>query len=46
VTGSYASGLAVYAIVCVWGLTLLLAVRGGWSLTWARRGVVDGMART
>ncbi len=33
-TGTYASGLLVLALVCVWGLTLVVAVSGTWRLTW------------
>jgi NNP family nitrate/nitrite transporter-like MFS transporter len=34
-TGSYASGLLAMAAVCIWGMSLMLAVRGTWRLTWA-----------
>jgi NNP family nitrate/nitrite transporter-like MFS transporter len=34
-TGTYASGLLAMAAVCVWGMSLMLAVRGTWRLTWA-----------
>jgi NNP family nitrate/nitrite transporter-like MFS transporter len=34
-TGTYASGLALLAFACVWGLTLVVAVSGTWRLTWA-----------
>jgi len=40
-TGTYASGLVVFAAVGVWGMTLVLAVRGGWRLTWAGRGTLQ-----
>jgi MFS transporter, NNP family, nitrate/nitrite transporter len=35
ITGSYSSGLVVFSIVCIWALTLLLAVQTTWRLTWA-----------
>ncbi len=34
-TGTYASGLLAMAAVCVWGMSLMLAIRGTWRLTWA-----------
>lgn len=34
-TGTYASGLLAMAAVCLWGMSLMLAVRGTWRLTWA-----------
>jgi NNP family nitrate/nitrite transporter-like MFS transporter len=33
-TGTYASGLVLLAFVCVWSLTLVVAVSGTWRLTW------------
>ena len=36
-TGSYAIGLALLALVCLWGMTLIVAVSGTWRLTWATR---------
>ncbi len=35
ITGTYASGFLAYALVCLWGMTLVLAVKRGWHLTWA-----------
>jgi MFS transporter, NNP family, nitrate/nitrite transporter len=35
ITGSYSSGLIVFGVVCIWALTLLLAVQATWRLTWA-----------
>jgi NNP family nitrate/nitrite transporter-like MFS transporter len=35
ITGSYSSGLALFSVVCIWALTLLLAVQSSWRLTWA-----------
>jgi NNP family nitrate/nitrite transporter-like MFS transporter len=35
VTDSYSSGLIVFSVVCIWALTLLLAVQSSWRLTWA-----------
>jgi NNP family nitrate/nitrite transporter-like MFS transporter len=37
-TGTYSTGLYAYALVCLWGMTLLLAVSAGWRLTWAGDG--------
>jgi NNP family nitrate/nitrite transporter-like MFS transporter len=34
-TGTYASGFVVLAALCLWGMTLMLAVSGAWRLTWA-----------
>ncbi len=39
-TGTYASGLFAFAAACVWGLTLVVAVSGGWRITWADRHAV------
>ena len=39
-TGTYAAGLAAFALVCVWGMTLVVAVSNGWRVTWAARAVV------
>ena len=38
ITGTYAIGLLALSVVCVWGMTLVLAVSGGWGLTWAGDG--------
>ena len=35
VTGTYASGFVVLAVLCLWGMSLLVAVSGAWRLTWA-----------
>jgi len=35
VSGSYAGGLLALVFLCLWGMTLVLAVSGGWRLTWA-----------
>jgi NNP family nitrate/nitrite transporter-like MFS transporter len=34
-TGTWASGFAALAAVCVWGMSLIFAVKGAWQLTWA-----------
>ena len=34
-TGTYASGFVVLAVLCVWGMSLIVAVSGAWRLTWA-----------
>ena len=34
-TGTYASGLLAFALVCLWGMTLVVALSPGWRLTWA-----------
>lgn len=34
-TGTYASGFLVLAALCLWGMSLLVAVSGVWRLTWA-----------
>lgn len=34
-TGTWASGFAVLSAVCIWGMTLMIAVKGAWQLTWA-----------
>lgn len=36
-TGTYASGFVVLAVLCVWGMSLMVAVSGAWRLTWAGR---------
>ncbi len=36
-TGTYASGFVVLAVLCLWGMTLMVAVSGAWRLTWAAR---------
>ena len=36
-TGTWASGFAFYAAVCLWGMSLIVAVKGAWQLTWAPR---------
>ncbi len=35
-TGTYASGFVVLAALCVWGMSLMVAVSGAWRLTWAK----------
>ncbi len=37
-TGTYASGFVVLAVLCLWGMSLLVAVSGAWRLTWAENG--------
>jgi NNP family nitrate/nitrite transporter-like MFS transporter len=34
-TGTYASGFAILAALCVWAMTLIVAISGAWRLTWA-----------
>jgi len=34
-TGTWASGFVALAAVCVWGMSLVFAVKGAWQLTWA-----------
>ena len=34
-TGTYAAGLVVLAALSLWGMTLVLAVKDGWRMTWA-----------
>ena len=34
-TGTYASGFVVLAALCLWGMSLLVAVSGAWRMTWA-----------
>jgi len=34
-TGTYASGFVVLAVLCLWGMSLLVAVSGAWRMTWA-----------
>ncbi len=34
-TGTYAGGFVVLAVLCFWGMSLMIAVAGGWRLTWA-----------
>jgi NNP family nitrate/nitrite transporter-like MFS transporter len=36
-TGTYASGFIVLAALCVWGMSLMVAVAGAWRLTWAAK---------
>ena len=43
-TGSFASGFVLLAFACVWGMTLVVAVSGGWRLTWAAREAFDAVA--
>jgi NNP family nitrate/nitrite transporter-like MFS transporter len=38
-TGTYATGLVLVALVCLWGMTLMVAVSGTWRLTWAAQGL-------
>jgi NNP family nitrate/nitrite transporter-like MFS transporter len=33
-TGTYATGLFAMAGVCLWGMSLMLAIRTTWRLTW------------
>jgi NNP family nitrate/nitrite transporter-like MFS transporter len=35
ITGTYAGGFVVLAVLCFWGMTLMVAVAGAWRLTWA-----------
>jgi MFS transporter, NNP family, nitrate/nitrite transporter len=34
-SGSWASGFALLAMVCLWGMSLMVAVKSTWQLTWA-----------
>jgi hypothetical protein len=34
-SGSWTSGFVVLAMVCLWGMSLMVAVKGTWRLTWA-----------
>jgi NNP family nitrate/nitrite transporter-like MFS transporter len=34
-TGSWTAGFAVLAAVCIWAMTLVVAVTRSWKLTWA-----------
>jgi len=34
-TGSWTAGFAVLAAVCIWAMTLVVAVNRSWKLTWA-----------
>ncbi|MDX2166645.1 MAG: nitrate/nitrite transporter [Deltaproteobacteria bacterium] len=34
-TGTYGSGFVVLAVLCLWGMSLMVAVSGAWRLTWA-----------
>jgi NNP family nitrate/nitrite transporter-like MFS transporter len=36
-TGTYASGFVVLAVLCLWGMSLMVAVSGAWRLTWAAK---------
>ena len=36
-TGTYAGGFVVLAMLCFWGMSLMVAVSGGWRRTWAAR---------
>ena len=38
-TGTWTTGFAVMAAVCLWGMSLMVAVKGGWQLTWATKDV-------
>ena len=40
-TGTYAGGFVVLAFLCFWGMSLMVAVGGGWRSTWAARGAFD-----
>ena len=33
----WAGGFVVLGTLCFWGMTLMVAVSGGWRLTWATR---------
>lgn len=44
-TGSYAGGLLALVFLCLWGMTLVVAVSGGWRLTWAGHGGRAEVAR-
>jgi NNP family nitrate/nitrite transporter-like MFS transporter len=35
ITGTYAGGFVVLAVLCFWGMSLMIAVAGAWRLTWA-----------
>jgi NNP family nitrate/nitrite transporter-like MFS transporter len=37
-TGTWTSGFAFYAAICLWGMSLVVAVKGAWELTWAPHG--------
>jgi NNP family nitrate/nitrite transporter-like MFS transporter len=39
-TGTYATGFLVFGGLCVWAMTLVVAVSGGWRVTWAARAPV------
>ncbi|MFN8603054.1 MAG: MFS transporter [Candidatus Binatia bacterium] len=45
VTGTYAGGFVVLAVLCFWGMSLMLAVAGGWRLTWAASRGFESAAR-
>ena len=34
-TGTWSSGFLALAAVCLWGMSLIFAVKGAWQLTWA-----------
>lgn len=34
-TGGWNAGFGVLALVCIWAMTLVVAVKGSWRLTWA-----------
>lgn len=40
-TGTYAGGFVVLGVLCFWGMSLMVAVSGGWRLTWAARDAFD-----
>lgn len=45
-TGTYAGGFVAVALLCFWGMGMMIAVGGAWRLTWARRafGVEESVA--
>lgn len=45
-TGSYAGGFVAVALLCFWGMGMMIAVGGAWRLTWARHafGVEESVA--
>lgn len=43
-TGSYAGGFVALAALCLWGMSLMVAVSSRWRLTWAARDAFGGAA--
>jgi NNP family nitrate/nitrite transporter-like MFS transporter len=45
-TGTYAGGFVAVALLCFWGMGMMIAVGGAWRLTWARHafGVEESVA--